>query len=94
MAPFTLSDLPPSKFPQTVIDELLHDGVLVRVPDSWFARQIQKVDRILTEARLSTCEDEDERNPFGCSEPATVLDLASRREYCVKHFQAVNHGTR
>lgn len=56
--------------------------------DNLVARQIRKVDSILAEAHLSTCEYEDDL--YGCGAVATVTEVDSERDYCLRHFRSIN----
>lgn len=58
--------------------------------DTLVGKEIRRVDSILAEARLTTCQFEEERNPCGCGAPATVTDLDSERDYCLNHFRVIN----
>jgi hypothetical protein len=53
--------------------------------DSWFGREIERVDRIMSEHHLGTCSFE--HPEYGmCGAPATVTDRDSERDVCLKHY--------
>ncbi len=66
----------PQVFPSTLV------GIL--------DRYLVRVDAILSQAQLGSCDYSDEH--VDCKALATVHDLASEREFCARHFQAVSRG--
>ena len=50
----------------------------------------ERVDRILAQSYLSTCDFEDQYGD--CRNVATVHHLASEHEFCERHFKVVNRG--
>jgi hypothetical protein len=56
--------------------------------DNLVAREIRRVDSFLAESHLGGCEYEDEC--YGCGVAATVTEVESERDYCLRHFRAIN----
>ena len=50
--------------------------------------QSRCVDSVLAKSHLGTCEYEDDF--VGCGAVATVTELDSQREYCLRHFLVTN----
>jgi hypothetical protein len=85
MAHSTLPVFSPSTFAQLI--------------PSIVGREIARVDRILAEAELSTCDYVEPESVYGacdggfsCTEKATVHHLETDLEYCAGHFQEVDLG--
>ena len=60
-----------------------------------FDRALAQLDRLVTRTvslhfLLSQCDFEDEH--CDCRQRATVHQLATGKEYCLRHFQAVSRG--
>jgi hypothetical protein len=55
--------------------------------DQCLDQQIRLVEQVVRESHLQCCEFDDE---FGCGAIATVGELDSERELCVRHFRQVN----
>ncbi len=58
-----------------------------QVFDGCFARLSARVDRVVAQSHLSTCDFNDEY--CVCREVATVHHLASEHEFCARHFRQV-----
>jgi hypothetical protein len=50
--------------------------------------EIRQMDSIVAASHLGRCEYEDYF--FGCGAQAVVTDLESERNFCLKHFWAIN----
>jgi hypothetical protein len=64
------------------------DPVFSQVFDNPVGRELRRVDSILAESHLGTCEYEDDF--YGCGALATVTEVESERDYCLRHFRAIN----
>lgn len=62
--------------------------VFSHVLDNPAQAQSHRLDSTLTESQLGTCEYQD--NVLGCDAVATVTELESQRQYCLRHFSAIN----
>jgi hypothetical protein len=56
--------------------------------DNLLERKIRRVDSMLAVSHLATCEYEDDF--FGCGAVATVTEVESERDYCLRHFRSIN----
>jgi hypothetical protein len=56
--------------------------------DNVVGHEIRRVDSILAESHLRTCEYEDDY--FRCGAIATVTEVESERDYCLRHFGEIN----
>lgn len=73
----------------TNLPVFIHTG-FQQAMDSWFAREIARVDRVMAAHSLGSCQFEDDRYEFPCGKPATVSDLDSERDLCARHFEEVS----
>ncbi|HTS59194.1 MAG TPA: hypothetical protein VMH03_16740 [Terriglobales bacterium] len=62
--------------------------VFSQLLDNLVERQLRQFDSIPAESHLGICEYEDDF--FGCGAVATVTELESERDYCLRHFLAIN----
>jgi hypothetical protein len=56
--------------------------------DNLVGTEVRRLHSILAESHLRTCEYEDDF--FGCGAVATVTEVESERDYCLRHFRAIN----
>jgi hypothetical protein len=79
---------------QTNLPVLSYPG-FPQVLDSVIGQEIERVERVLAQHQLSPCSHESPESSRGacdggepCSDTATVHDLETEQEFCLKHFGA------